>query len=536
MKRKADVLIVGGGLGGLATALTLLDSGFSGRVLVLDRDTEDHLGGMARDSFGGITLINSSQQRRSGIDDSPKLALEDWLRVAEFDEEDMWPRRWAESYVDRAELDLGKWLAKRGIKFFPVVHWVERGMFQPGNSVPRFHMVWGTGQGLIVELIRRLKGHPRFAQLELGFGHSVAQLTTSNGRINGCSGTDASGAPFEVNAGVTVLASGGICGDTALVRKHWNREGGEPPKTLLNGAHKYADGRMLDEAARHGATVTHLNRQWNYAAGVHHPMRPGTDDGISLVPPKSALWMNSRGRRFGPVPLISGFDTRYLVERICRDPGGYSWQVMNYRIAVKELAVSGSEHNVSIRDRKMLGFLRDVLFGNRALVDHLIRDCPDFVTAPTVEELAAKMSKLSGDPVDAQVLRAEIQQYDARIARGEVFHDDDQLRRIAQARLYRGDRARTCRFQKILDNDALPLIAIRESILTRKTLGGIQTDLQSRALDRKGAPIDGLYAVGEAAGFGGGGIHGKGALEGTFLGSCILTGQSAARSIAQQGI
>jgi len=528
----AEVIIVGGGIAGIVTALELLDRGR--RVLLLDRDTEERLGGLAKESFGGVLMVGTPEQRRLGIRDDPRLALADWSSVAQFGPGDRWPRRWAEAYVERSLPDVHDWLRRRGVGFFPVVHWVERGLFRPGNSVPRFHMVWGTGYGLIEALAGRLLEHPSRERLELRFGHRVERLETEGGRIVSCTGSvEGSGEAFEARGDAFVVASGGICGSLEKLQANWYRPWGDPPPVILNGAHRYGDGTLHDVVGALGGGVTHLDLQWHYAAGVHHPRPDRERHGISLVPPKSALWMDAEGRRFGPMPLITAYDTRYLVERICRSPRQYSWQVLNWKIAVKELAVSGSEFNDSIREKRVVAFLRDVLLGNPRLVRDLVDNCEDFVVADTVEELAERMNALTGEElVDPGVLEAEIRTYDENIGRGPKLHNDEQLRRIAHCRQWRGDRARTCAFQPILDPKARPLVAIRELILARKSLGGIVTDLDSRVLDRQGQPIPGLYAVGEAAGFGGGGSHGRGALEGTFLGTCIVTAQSAARSLS----
>jgi predicted oxidoreductase len=333
-----------------------------------------------------------------------------------------------------------------------------------------------------------------------------------------------------------VLASGGICGgDLSKVRANWYRPWGSPPATLLNGSHRFADGLLHDEAERHGASLTHLDRQWHYAAGVHGKTTDSPNDGISLVPPRSALWLDARGRRFGPVPLMGYSDTRWLVEQICRTPEQYSWQVLNWKIAAKELAVSGSDYMTAFRFKRKLQLLRELIFGNTALVNRLIDDSEDFVVAGTLPELMEKMQghSLPGVTIDRDGMEADISSYDAQIDRGRRYFNDDQLRRIAAFRQYRGDRLRTCAFQKIDDPKARPLIAIREFILSRKSLGGLQTDLESRVLDLAGKPIPGLYAVGETAGFGGGGIHGRGSLEGTFLGSCVLTGRLCGQAIGR---
>jgi hypothetical protein len=330
-----------------------------------------------------------------------------------------------------------------------------------------------------------------------------------------------------------VVAAGGINGgDLSRVRTNWHRDWKTPPETILSGSHRFADGKLHDATVKAGGVLTHLDNMWNYAAGVHHPKPRKPMHGLSLVPPRSALWLNWRGVRIGPQPLVSGFDTRRLVTDICAQERQYSWQLMNMRIALKELAVSGAEHNPSIREKKRLGFLRDILFGNRWLVREMIDHCQDFVTANSLPELVEKMNALQGDQsVDLKTVQDEVARYDATIARGEKLMNDEQLRRIASMRKYSGDRVRLCKFQPIDDAKALPLIAVREFIISRKSLGGIQTDLESRVLDTAGQPVAGLYAVGEAAGFGGGGMHGLRALEGTFLGGCILSARIAAASI-----
>ncbi len=528
---RSDVLIVGGGLAGIVAAFELLDRNL--KVLLLDRDRPDKLGGLARESFGGVMLVDTPLQRRAKIADSPELALDDWLRVARFGGDDVWPKAWAATYVNRSLELIWSWLKERSVTFLPVINWPERGMFAPGNSVPRWHIAWGTGKALVEALLAHLDAHPRRANLQMLFGHRVESLLMANGAVIGCAGRqEADNTDFSATADAVLLTSGGICGgDLSLVRKHWYAPWGSPPATLLNGSHRFADGRLHQAAEKIGARVTHLDKQWHYAAGIHHPKEPGK--GLSLVPPRSALWLNAHGRRIGPPPLVGSTDTRYLVEQVCAQPGQYSWLVLNRKIALKELAVSGCEYMTAFRERDRLRLLRDLLFGNRELVETLARDAEDVVTARTVAELAAAMNALgSAHRVDAGLMQAEIQGYDAQIERGERFFTDDQLRRIVNFRAYRGDRLRTCRYQKIGAPGSGPLIAIRCHILSRKSLGGVQTDLGCRVLDTAGSPIPGLYAAGETAGFGGGGSHGSGALEGTFLGGCILTGRLAGQTIA----
>ena len=527
----SDVLIIGGGIAGIATALDLLDGGKS--VTLLDRDGESAFGGLARESFGGMFFVGSPEQRRQGIRDSTDLAFRDWSSVAEFGADDHWPRTWARAYVERCTEDVYRWVRRHGVGFLPVVNWVERGEFHPGNSVPRFHVAWGTGKGIADALIAALRGHGNAARLTIRFNARVERLVLRGGRIDGAEGVDErDGTAFEARAAQVVVAAGGINGNLDRVRQNWHRDWGRPPEVILNGSHRFADGRLHDATAAVGGVLTHLDNMWNYAAGVHHPKPRKPNHGLSLVPPRSALWLNWRGQRIGPQPLVSGFDTRRLVTDICAQQRQYSWQLMNRRIALKELAVSGAEHNPSIREKNRLGFLRDILLGNAWLVREMTENCVDFVTAENLPELVKKMNALQGDSaVELDCVREAVEQYDATIARGSSLMNDEQLRRIAALRHYRGDRIRLCKFQPINDAKALPLIAVREYIISRKSLGGIQTDLQSRVLDGHGQPISGLYAVGEAAGFGGGGVHGLRALEGTFLGGCILSARLAAASI-----
>ena len=532
VQSRSGVVIVGGGLAGIAAALELLDHGQN--VTIVDRDTEKNFGGLAKLAFGGMLFVNTPIQRWNGIKDSAELALNDWHSTAGFGAEDEWPRRWAELYVHHCTEFVYRWLRNRGVQFFPVPHWVERGDYKPGNSVPRYHIIWGTGEHLIKVLVRDLMAHPNRNKLTLQFEQNVTGLLQSGETISGVKGVhEKTGEEFELHADAVIVASGGINGDLERVRKHWDHQHGPPPNTILNGAHYYADGRMHDEISSKGGNVTHLEWMWNYAAGIHHPKPRMPLEGLSVIPPKSALWMDCRGNRVGPLPLVTGFDTLNLCRRIAKLENGYTWQVMNWKIATKELAVSGAESNPNFRDRRFFALMKDTLLGNKNLIQWMIDECEDVVTASSLDELANRMNQVSGDSlVDVENLRRDIERYDAQIDRGAGLMNDDQLRRIANARGWRGDRARLCKFQKILDRKAMPLIAIREFIVSRKSNGGIQTDLDSRVLSPSGNPIPGLYAAGEAAGFGGGGINGAGSLEGTFMSNCILNGRIAARSIA----
>lgn len=533
---RTDIAIVGGGLAGIVTAHELLASGR--RVLLIDKDKRENFGGLAKQSFGGVHMIDTPHQRRLKIKDSPELALRDWQSVASFDAGDEWPRRWAKFYCENSQEYIFEFLSSKQVKFLPLVNWAERGIYGPGNTVPRWHITWGTGYEIIDRLLHALEAHAQRKNLELLFDTEISTIETANGRATGLRGRAMnSDDEVRISAEQVVIASGGICGgDLSRLRANWYKPWGEPPQKLLNGAHDFGDGMLHDRVGSIGGALTHLDLHWHYAAGVHHPAKRRPDDGLSLVPPRSALWFNARGERImnpGPMPVYG--DTRHLMESVLRQPGQYSWQVMNWKIAIRELAVSGCDYMTSFRFKDRLALLKGVLFGNKELVQRLIRECPDdIVVADTLDQLMERMDEknLYGHRLDRPHMEATIRAWDEMIARGPAFHNDDQLRRIANCRAYRGDRIRTCNFQPILDPKARPLIAIREFILARKSLGGIQTDLQCRVLRAAdGQPIPGLYAVGEAAGFGGGGIHGKGSLEGTFLGGCILTGRVAGRSI-----
>jgi hypothetical protein len=532
MESKTDILIIGAGIAGTTTALELLHA--KKKVIIVDRDLEENMGGLAKESFGGMFFVDSPIQRRNGMRDSPELALSDWVSTAGFGADDHMPKAWAGQFVHHVTEHVYHWLRDHKIGFFPVVHWVERGLYRPGNSLPRFHMVWGTGYELAMVVNRVLLDHPHAKEcLTIKFGHKVDELLKDGDSIAGAKGVDeATGKPFEITADVTVVATGGIGGNLKKVRDNWYKPWGDPPEDILVGAHRYGNGDLHDEVERHNGSVTHLDWMWPYAAGVTHPRPKKPNHGLSLVPPKSALWLNYKGERIGPMPLITAYDTRFLVEQICKQEKKYSWQVLNLKIAHKEFAISGSESNAAIRDKNFFQFIKTILFGNKPLVKDMMDNCIDFVVAHTLDELVSGMNRLTGtNDVDGNLLKEAVHQYDAQIDRGSSFFNDEQLRRIAHARSYRGDRVRTCKFQKIDDAGAKPLIAIREFIISRKTLGGIQTDLQSRVLDKTGSPIPGLYATGEAAGFGGGGLHGKGALEGTFLSACIMTARVAAYDI-----
>lgn len=537
MKYQCDIVIVGGGLAGIITAYELLGSGK--KIVIVDRDKDENFGGLARWAFGGMLFVDTPHQRRMGIRDSYEVARQDWFSFAQFDEGEHWGKLWAEQYLHLCT-DYGyRYLRDNNVNFFPVLNFPERGLYVPGNSLPRFHMVWGTGWGLVNEFIRRLHIHPKKENLQLIFNHRVTGIAVENKTIAGVTGVhENTGEPFEIRADQVVIASGGINGSIERVKTHWYKPWGEPPETILNGAHYYAVGDLHDAASRVNGNVVNLDKQWNYAVGIRHYAPQVQDHGLSLVPMKSTLWVNYEGRRFGPMPLVTPYDTRFLVERICQEPIKYSWQILNAKIAYKEFSISGSEHNVNMRDKKFWKFIYGMLFkGNKELVHKIADRCEDVIMADTLDELVARMNALTGEKhVKKEYIEQAARKYDAEIERGEKYFQDEQLIRLAHLRKYIGDRIRTCKFQKILDPQAGPLIAIRSFILSRKSMGGIQTNLRGQVLtipDAEGRQeaIEGLYAVGEAAGFGGGGIHGYRSLEGTFLGGCVINARVAAAAI-----
>ena len=534
---QADVIIVGGGIAGIIAALELLDAGK--KVLILDRDKASELGGLAKWAFGGMFFVDTKIQKRQGIKDSIDLAMKDWFSYAEFEEDEYWGKQWAEQYIHLSTPHAFRWLLKKDIKFFFSMNWAERGLERKGNSVPRFHMVWGTGHALVNKIKEQILHHVNKQNLTIHFEHRVLDLTTTNNVVDGVNGIKENDeGTFMAKSNLVIVATGGINGSIERVKKEWDHKAfGSPPKTILNGAHKYAIGDLHDATARINGNIVNLEKQWNYAAGIRHFKPRKTDHGLSLVPCKSAIWTNYQGKRFGPTPLMTATDTRYLIERICKEPVKYSWQILNMKIANKEFAISGSEFNHNFREQKLLKFLYSATIGgNKKLVKEIAEKCEDVVIANSFEELVDKMNAISDHEVSLALLKESVENYDADIANGPSNFKDQQLQWIEKFRKFKGDKIRTCKFQKINDPKAYPLIAIREFIVSRKSLGGIQTNLEGKVLtsiDKDGnqSVIEGLYAIGEAAGFGGGGMHGKRSLEGTFLGGCVITARVAAKSI-----
>ncbi len=527
---QSDVLVIGGGLAGIVTALECLRAGK--RVTLVDRDTPERFGGLARWAFGGMALVGTPLQERAGIPDSPERALRDWVRFGELDPNDTWPYLWAQHYVERSRNDVHDWLDAHGIRFLPAVNWVERGRFGEGNSLPRYHVIWGTALRMIHCLTAALREAGAGGRLTLLHNHAVIGLDYGQNRMAGAlARANDSGSEIALEAPVVVLAMGGINGELAQARRNWPFQ--RPlPTLMLNGASPLADGKLHQIATGFGAQITHAGEMWNYAAGIPHPKPHFPGHGLSLIPCKSALWLDHQGKRIGPEPLVTGFDTHWLCRRVAEQDKSWTWQLLNRRIALKEFAISGAEHNPRIRDRQFLHFLKETLFGNTRLVDQMQREVPQFLVDDSLAGLAARMNALSGgEHVDSDVLQATADAFDANFVAGARLENDAQLRAILHARQWRPDRLRTCKPAPLQLRGDGPFIAIQTQLITRKSLGGLRTDLDSRVLDGNDQPIDGLYCVGEAAGFGGGGSCGKRSLEGTFLPGCILTARAAARSI-----
>lgn len=550
MANDADAIIIGAGLAGLVAAAELADAGK--RVIVLDQEPEQNLGGQAWWSFGGLLFVDSPEQRFMGIRDSRDLCLQDWMGGAEFDRaEDNWARRWAEAYVDFAAGEKRDWLHRQGMRWFKVVGWAERGgglASGPGNSVPRFHVTWGTGTGVVEPFARRVREAVSSGRVILRFRHRVTDLIVTGGAVTGVAGEvlEPSAAlrgqetsrtvsgRFELGAAATIVASGGIGGNPELVRANWPARLGAPPARMISGVPAHVDGLMLGVAERVGGRVINGDRMWHYVEGVHNwdPIWPR--HAIRILPGPSSLWLDATGRRL-PAPLFPGFDTLASLRHIMATGHEHSWFILNRRIIAKEFALSGSEQNPDLTSKSMWQVLKRALAGVPGPVQAFLDKGCDFLTAATVEELVARMNALApASGLEAARVAAEIAARDNEIA--NPFSKDGQITAIRGSRFYRGDRfIRTAAPHRLLDPAAGPLIAVRLNLLTRKSLGGLQTDLSSRVLAASGAAVPGLYAAGEAAGFGGGGMHGYRSLEGTFLGGCIFTGRVAGRAVAAAG-
>jgi predicted oxidoreductase len=555
---QADVIVVGAGLSGLVAAHELTRRGR--KVALLDQEGPANLGGQAFWSFGGLFLVDSPEQRRMGVKDSFDLAWNDWRGSAGFDRlggedaEDLWSVRWARAYVEFAAGEKRSWLAGHGIKFLPTVGWAERGGLRAdghGNSVPRFHVTWGTGPGVVDPFARYAREAAETGLLRFHHRHRVDELLVENGTVVGVRGSvladdDAprgvatsreTTGDFELRAQGVIVTTGGIGANHDLVRRFWPEHLGTAPERLVTGVPAYVDGRMLDISAAAGARLVNRDRMWHYTEGLRNwdPIWP--DHGIRILPGPSPLWLDALGRRL-PDPCLPGYDTLATLRHLRTTPDiaayDHSWFVVTQKIIAKEFALSGSEQNPDITGKDLTAFLRGRILGKGAPgpVEAFKRHGADFVVADTLGALVTGMNKLTNEPLlDVDHVRRQIEARDLQIA--NPYSKDAQIQGIHNARRYLGDRlGRAAAPHRLLDPAAGPLIAVQLHVLTRKTLGGIQTDLDSRALGADGTPIPGLYSAGEVAGFGGGGVHGYNALEGTFLGGCLFSGRRAGRAAA----
>ncbi|MFD0557497.1 hypothetical protein FB566_2768 [Stackebrandtia endophytica] len=543
----ADVIVVGAGLAGLVATAELVEAGK--RVILVDQEPEQSMGGQAFWSFGGLFLVNSPEQRRMGIRDSHTLALQDWMGTAGFDrDEDEWPRKWAEAYVEFAAGEKRSWLRERGVRFFPVVGWAERGGYLAdghGNSVPRFHIVWGTGPGLVAPFEQRVRAAVESGLVTLAFRHRVDELTVSDGAVTGISGSVLADSDvergrassrevvgdFAFEAGAVIVTSGGIGGNHDLVRKNWPTRLGEPPQRMLSGVPAHVDGRMLEISAAAGGNIINPDRMWHYTEGIENWDPIWDNHGIRILPGPSSLWLDATGKRL-PVPLFPGFDTLGTLEHIMASGHEYTWFILTQKIIEKEFALSGSEQNPDLTGKSIKQVLKRALPGATPPVEAFKEHGSDFVVADTLEELVAGMNRIAPGPqLDVAEILRTVRARDREML--NTFTKDLQVTAIRGARNYRGDKLiRVATPHRLLDPKAGPLIAVRLNLLTRKTLGGLQTDLSGRVLTADGQPLPGLFAAGEVAGFGGGGMHGYRSLEGTFLGGCVFSGRQAARGAA----
>ncbi|CUX45011.1 FAD-binding dehydrogenase [Agrobacterium fabrum] len=541
-----DVIVVGSGLAGLVAAAEAAERGFS--VCVVDQEGEQNLGGQAFWSLGGLFFVDSPEQRRMRVRDSLDLARQDWFGSAGFDRpEDHWPRCWAQAYLDFAAGEKREWLHRMGMRWFPVVGWAERGGSLAdghGNSVPRFHVTWGTGPGVLAPFVRKAEEMAASGRLTFRFRHQVDRLETTDGRITGISGVVLAADPvlrgqkssrnaegdFRFSASAIIVSSGGIGGNQELVRRNWPVERlGRPPENMVCGVPAHVDGRMIGITEMAGGTVINRDRMWHYTEGVknHDPIWP--NHGIRILPGPSSFWCDADGNRLD-APAMPGFDTLGTLKMLGERGSSHSWFILTKAIIKKEFALSGSEQNPDLTGKDVRLLLKRLGKEPPGPVRAFMERGEDFVVRDTLEELVTGMNAVSGNRLNIDHIRRQIEARDREIENG--FSKDAQVTAIHGARRYLGDRLmRTAKPHRLLDPAMGPLIAVRLHVLTRKTLGGLHTDLEARVLDATGQPVPGLHAAGEAAGFGGGGMHGYNALEGTFLGGCLFSGRVAGRKV-----
>ncbi len=545
---EADAVVIGAGLAGLVATAELAAAGR--RVLLLEQEPEASLGGQAFWSLGGLFMVDTPEQRRVGIKDSPELAWQDWEGSAGFDRpEDAWPRRWAQAYVEFAGGEKRAWLHAQGLRWLPNPGWAERGGYGAighGNSVPRFHLTWGTGPGVLAPFVQRLAEARARGLVRLLCRHRVDELTVTAGAVDGARGAilePSSAARGEGSSRVTVseftarapavlVTSGGIGANFDLVRANWPQRLGPPPKRLISGVPAHVDGRMLGIAAAAGGQLIGSDRMWHYTEGIQNWAPIWAHHGIRILPAPSSLWLDALGHRL-PVPLFPGFDTLGTLAHIGQTGHDHTWFVLTRKIIEREFALSGSEQNPDLTGKSIRRVLRErVAPGVPGPIAAFMRDGPDFVVESDLPALIAGMNRITDEPLlDPDQVQREVIARDREMA--NPYSKDSQVTAIHGARRYLADRfTRVAAPHRLLDPKAGPLIAVRLNILTRKTLGGLHTDLSGRVLTEAGEPLPGLWAAGEAAGFGGGGMHGYRSLEGTFLGGCLFSGRIAGRALA----
>ncbi|MFD5868729.1 FAD-binding dehydrogenase [Corynebacterium sp. NPDC060344] len=577
------LIVVGAGLAGLVAAYEAQRTGR--KVIIVDQENEANIGGQAFWSLGGIFLIDSPEQRRLKVKDSRELAKSDWFGSAGFDRaEDHWPGKWAEAYLDFAAGEKRSYLRNLGVKFVPVVGWAERGDGSAdghGNSVPRFHLTWGTGPEIVRVFAEPLRAAANEGRVEFHHRHRVDEIIMEDGRAVGVRGRilvpcddlergvasprEEAGETFEIRGGAVLISTGGVGGNLEAVRRCWPEDRlGAMPDDMVVGVPAHVDGRGIDIAGEAGAHLINRDRMWHYTEGMANwdPIWP--DHGIRIIPGPSSLWFDAEGNRL-PAPLIPGADTVATMKHILSTGHGYSWFVLNGSIVAKEFLFSGSEQNPDLTDKEVKKLVGKVTLGIPEPVRKFMDNGEDWVIADTLEELVAGMNRVAGVPeaevgegadqafsldddpapapsapepgsgdvpvLDVEHLRQQIEARDRQTA--NAFSKDYQVNYVHVARKFLGDKiVRSVPPKPILDPGEGPLIAVRLRMLTRKTLGGIETDLDGRVLRPDGEAIEGLFAAGEASGFGGGGMHGNNALEGTFLGGCIFSGLRAGRGMA----
>ncbi len=547
----ADVIVVGAGLAGLVAAAEAADAGR--RVVIIDQEAEQNLGGQAFWSLGGLFFIDSPEQRRLGIRDSMELARRDWMATAGFDrDDDHWPRKWADAYLDFASGEKRAWLHAQGMRWFPAVGWAERGAagaLASGNSVPRFHITWGTGPGVLEPFLRRVLAHVQGGRVSFRYRHRVTGLVITSGTVHGVRGDvlaptmvargESSSrevvGDFTLEGSAVIVTSGGIGGNHELVRRYWPVDRlGTPPEFLLSGVPQHVDGLLQQEIAASGARLINPDRMWHYTEGVRNWNSIWPKHGIRILPGPSSLWLDPTGKRL-PYPNIPGADTLGALQHITTHGFPYTWFLLNRAIIKKEFALSGSEQNPDITGKSLRLTLKRIGKAVQAPVQAFMDNGADFIVRHTLPELVDAMNASIGDVrVDFATVDAEVRGRDAQVH--NVAGKDPQLAIVRGARALISERLiRIAPPSPILDPANGPLIAVKLNILTRKSLGGLETDLQSRVIGQDRTPIPGLYAAGEVAGFGGGGVHGYRSLEGTFLGGCIFSGRMAGRAAAAAG-